>query len=101
MKTRLVFGALLAAMAIIGPTWDADAQSRSNSGGYTRGGAITSPGGITRNTPGVRVAPVMRPSPSLPPGNPVITPRYGTSGFYQNNIGNVPPGSRATTVGPR
>lgn len=112
MKMGLAVGALVAAMAVIAPTWHADAQSQNYSGGYASGGgsyrgAITSPGGITRNTPAVRVAPVVRPAPvvrsipAVPPSHPVTNPPHGMSGSYQNNIGNVPPGTRATTVTPR
>lgn len=107
---RLVFAALLTPLAVAALPPDADAQSRGSVGGYSSGAAIGggSYGGgignrsaITRTAPVTRSAPAVRSSPALPSNNPVTTPRYGMSGYYQNNIGTVPPGTRATTVRPR
>jgi len=116
MKKRLVFASLLAPLAMAVPLSHAEAQGRGSVSGYSSGatvggrsygGVIASPRGITRNTPAARAAPVVRPTPYvqprpvLPPSNLTTSPRHGMIGDYQNNIGTVPPGTRATTVIPR
>lgn len=115
MEKRLVFAALLAPLVVGVPLSHADAQSRGSVGGYSSGatvgggsygGGLGSPPAITRTAPVTRAvpaipsAPALRSGPAAPPYNPMTSPGYGTSGYYRNNIGRVPPGTPAIRTRP-
>ncbi len=109
MTKMIAIAALLTAAVAMASPWPADAQGRGGSVGSPSGGGIGggtigggSPSGSFGNRSTItRAAPVPRSSPALPPSNPVSTPRYDMNRYYNNDIGRLPPGARATTMKPR